>query len=93
VPLLRNPGCVAVYVTKEFNVFRPDPKSPGVLFSLGRPVEVLWFAEGRRATRAEVMQSIDSGYPTLEEMARAEGPAAMAALKVQREVALALVPN
>jgi hypothetical protein len=91
VGLKRNPGAVCCWVTKSYRPFRPP--GGGVLFSLGRPTEVLWFAEGRRATRKQVMASIESGYPTLEELARQEGPDAMAALKTQREVAMALVPD
>jgi hypothetical protein len=29
------------------------------------PVEIKWYAEGRAATRAEVMASIESGLPLL----------------------------
>lgn len=91
--LKRNPGTACVWITKEFSTFRPDPKSPGVLFSLGRPVDVMWFAHGRRATRDEVMESIDSGYPLLEDIARQEGAEAIVALKTQREAAMTLIPN
>ena len=89
--LKRNPGAVCVWVTKTFHPFKPP--GGGILFSIGRPVEVLWFAEGRKATREEVMASIDSGYPLLEEMARDEGVDAVTALKVQREMVMALVPD
>lgn len=92
VPLLRNPGAVCVWMTKTFQVFNPERGNPGVLFSLGRPTETIWFANGRRATREEVLDAIDSGYPTLEKIARDEGPEAVAALKTQREYAMALVP-
>lgn len=91
--LKRNPGAVCVWITKSFNTFRPDPGKPGILFSLGRPIDVMWFAHGRRATRKEVMDSIDSGYPLLEDIARQEGSEAIAALKTQREMAMALVPD
>ena len=91
VGLKRNPGAVCVWVTKTYRPFKPE--GGGILFSLGRPTEVLWWAEGRRATRKEVMASIDSGFPLLEEMARQEGHEAMAALATQREVAMALVPE
>jgi hypothetical protein len=93
IGLKRNPGAVCVWVTKKYKLFRPHQGEPGVLFSLGPPVEVMWFANGRRATRKEVMGSIESGYPTLQEMARQEGSEALAALATQREVAMALVPD
>jgi len=91
--LKRNPGAVCVWVTKSFKVFQAQAGNPGILFSLGNPEELLWFAEGRRAYRAEVMASIESGYPLLEEMARAEGAAALAALETKRKIALKLVPE
>ena len=89
IALKRNPGAVCVWVTKQFRIMR---EGGGVLFSIGMPHEVLWFAEGRRATRKEVMASIDSGYPTLLELAQLEGREALAALATKREVAMALVP-
>ena len=68
VGLMRNPGAVCVWIAKTYKPFRPP--GGGVLFSLGRPEDVMWFCEGKRATRSQVMAAIDSGYPTLEEMAR-----------------------
>ena len=91
IAILRNPGAVCVWITKSYRPFKPE--GGGLLFSLGRPTEVLWWAEGRRATRKEVLASIDSGYPLLQEVARQEGHEAMAALATQREVAMALVPE
>jgi len=91
--LKRNPGAVCVWVTKSFKIFNPVQGNPGVLFSLGRPVEALWFAEGQRATRKQVMTSIDSGFPALLDLAKQEGPEAVKALATQREVAMALVPD
>jgi hypothetical protein len=91
--LKRNPGAVAVWVTKSYHPFKPHMGNAGVLFSVGLPVEVLWFAEGQRATRKQVMATIESGYPKLMELAMLEGPDAMAALKIQREVAMQLVPS
>jgi hypothetical protein len=91
IGLKRNPGAVCVWTTKTYHPFKPP--GGGMLFSIGRPTEVLWFAEGRRATRKEVLASIDSGYPLLEQIAREEGPEAMKALATQREVAMALVPD
>jgi hypothetical protein len=90
--LKRNPGVACVWITKSFRPFKPHMGEQGVLFSLGQPVEVLWFAEGRKATRAEVLASIDSGFPSLQDIARLEGRDAVEALEAQRTVAMALVP-
>ena len=89
--LLRNPGAVCVWITNSYRPFRPP--GGGLLFSLGPPSDVLWFANGRRATRAEVMASIDSGYPLLQDIAQQDGPAGIAALATQRAMAMALVPS
>ena len=91
--LKRNPGAVCVWITKSFRPFSPVQGQPGVLFSLGTPVEVLWFAEGKRATRSQVMDSINSGFPALEKIAREQSAEAVAALKTQREMAMVLVPD
>jgi len=77
VMIRRNPGAVCIWVTKEFRVMR---EGDGVLFRLGDPEQVLWFAEGRKATRAEVLHSIETGLPLLMEVAEQEGPGAVAEL-------------
>jgi len=73
----RNPGAVAVWLTRGY---RPFKAPGGVLFTFDDPTEVLWFAEGRAATRDEVEASIYSGLPLLEADATAQGPKATAAL-------------
>jgi hypothetical protein len=74
-PILRNPGCAMVWITEGYAVF-PDGRG-GYLITIGDPVEVLWFAEGRRAARTEVERSVKEGLPILMEMATEEGPAAV----------------
>jgi hypothetical protein len=76
--ILRNPGVTALWVTKSYKLLRTNN---GVLFKIGPPEAVHWYAEGRDATRAEVMASISSGLPILEELAREDGPEAMAELQ------------
>jgi hypothetical protein len=43
---------------------------------LGEPERVDWYAHGRAATRAEVDESIATGLPALEDVAKIEGPEA-----------------
>lgn len=88
--LKRNPGVACVWVTTNF---RPFKATGGVLFSLGEPLEVLWFAEGKPATREQVLASIESGYPALLNMAIAEGADAITALERQRLRAMPLLPK
>lgn len=90
VGLKRNPGIALVWVTKRYTYFRPP--NGGVLFTVGDPIETLWFAEGRQATREEVLASIDSGLPLLHESAEAESVEAVAALDRMHRAALELVP-
>jgi hypothetical protein len=87
--LLRNPGVALVWVTRRYQLER-EPN--GVLFRLGDPEETLWFAERRVATRAEVMASIESGYPLLLEVATSESPAAVRELESMRDAAMRWLP-
>lgn len=60
----RNPGVALVWVTHQWTTF---PQGNGLLFELGEPSAVSWWAHGRPATRSEVVASITSGMPLLEE--------------------------
>jgi hypothetical protein len=72
--LSRNPGAVGVWVTRSFRTFRPHAGNDGVLFRIGDPEQVFWFANGRAATRDEVLHSIETGLPHLAELAERDGP-------------------
>lgn len=72
VMLRRNPGVALVWASSSWFPWRPP--TGGVLFNLGEPEQVAWFAEGRVATREEIERSIDSGLPALRE--RVDGPRA-----------------
>ncbi len=86
----RNPGATAVWCTRGY---RPFKVPGGVLFTFDDPTEVLWFASGRKATRAEVEESIFSGLPLLEEEADKEGPEAIAALRRMTNAAIRYLPE
>jgi hypothetical protein len=90
IGLKRNPGVALVWITKSYRLLHPP--TGGVLFTVGDPIETRWFAEGREATRDEVLASIDSGLPLLREPAEADGPDAVAALERMHRAALDLVP-
>lgn len=79
IGLKRNPMAAAVWITDDVRPFKVDS---GILFTFGDPREVLWFSEGRTATRAEVDHSIGTGLPLLMEEAVKEGPEAIAALNL-----------
>jgi hypothetical protein len=86
----RNPGVALVWITSGFKLI-PAGRD-GLLFEVGTPKEVRWYAEGRTATRAEVLASIWSGTPELARVAADEGPEAMAHLAKLTERAMVLVP-
>ena len=79
----RNPGVICLWTAKAPGA-TPFNSGNGILFQLYPPVSVSWWAEGRLATRAEVMASVDSGLPTLLAMAEEQGPGAVAALDRMR---------
>jgi hypothetical protein len=85
----RNPGVALVWVTSLTVV---TPVDNGLLFDIGTPSRVEWWCEGRRATTAEIMESIDSGLPLLWAEAEKDGPEAVDELKSMYERALRYVP-
>lgn len=87
VALLRNPGVALVWITDH-----PTYQVQSRLFDIGEPLRVRWFARSRPATREEIMESIDTGYPHLRKLADEQGPDAVAALDAQVAVAKELVP-
>ena len=90
VAIARQPGVTCLWITTKYQVVQlPN----GLIFKIGDPLEVHWFREGRQATRAEVLESIDSGYPILFDMATKEGEWAIADLENKRTQALRLLPN
>jgi hypothetical protein len=90
IPSARNPGVTLVWITKSFKVLQVNN---GVLFKLGEPVGTLWFSEGREASRQEILHSIETGLPSLAELAKQDGPAAVKELERQTREALSLVPR
>ncbi len=71
VGLTRNPGVTMLWITRGYDVIRV-PNGNGILIQMGEPESVEWYREGRLATRGEVVESIDSGLPALEALARQE---------------------
>jgi hypothetical protein len=86
----RNPGCMVMWMTTSYELVRDH--QGGVLCHVGDPVNLHWYAEGRAATRAEVMESIRTGLPILQEIAAKEGPIALKLLDKQYQAALKLLP-
>ena len=78
--LTRNPGCCCLWTTRSYKPFKAERGRPGVLFELGEPTGLEWYAEGREATKEEVMASVDSGLPIL----RAQSPEPEAIAELDR---------
>lgn len=87
VMIKRNPGVTALWVTDRYSRF--DDGRGRQLFEIGPPHAVGWWKEGRLATRAEVLDSITSGLPALEEVCR--GSLERTQLREAHELTLKLV--
>jgi hypothetical protein len=74
----RNPGCVCLWTFQDSGKDRTSRiqrilTPTGFLFQIPVPPSaVSWWAEGRKATRAEVEESVRTGLPILEEMVRSQ---------------------
>jgi hypothetical protein len=90
VAIMRNPGVTLLWTTKKPSVKR-DPRG-AMLFDIGDPEHVEWYAEGRPATRDEVMHSIETGLPELEKLAEMQGRGAKRQLESFVKRAMPLVP-
>jgi len=77
----RNPGVVCLWTGRWPGAERFGDGMGGMLFRIFPPLAVEWWAEGRKATRAEVMASVESGLPLLRDMAEKQGPLAIEALE------------
>lgn len=88
IMIRRNPGVTALWTSRTWKTF---PKGTQ-LVNVGEPESVTWWAEGREATRTEVLASIESGLPLLLAAAEAEGPEAVAELEQMRLNAMAFLP-
>jgi hypothetical protein len=85
----RNPGCCALWSTRSYTTFE---SGTGELIEVGEPTKVQWFAEGRQATREEIMESIRTGIGSLEDIARQEGKSAVMQLAEARQKVMKYLP-
>jgi hypothetical protein len=87
----RNPGVVAIWITRDIKAFRA--RNGGILYHVGEPSEVAFYAEGRKSSLLEIMDSINSGIPLLEKMAAQDGPDAVKELYRQIARAMKYFPH
>jgi len=88
-PINRNPGVALVWITKQMY---PFPCDGDYLVKMGEPDSISFWHKGRPATRAEILESIETGLPILREAAAKDGPIALAKLAEGTARALALLP-
>lgn len=86
-----NPGVACIWITRAYRPYRV-PGSNDWLITLGEPEEVLWYCEGREATRADVIACLEQRLPLLENVAREEGDEALTLFKEYVRRAMKLVP-
>jgi len=67
----RNPGVSLLWTSVNYRVWNAGN---GYLFNVGDPKAVEWWREGRKATRAEILESIESGISKLREACNQEAP-------------------
>jgi hypothetical protein len=93
VAITRNPGVSLIWKCTRYSIFNDGKGKP--LIEVGQLTQPpTWWAEGRPATRAEILASIESGLPLLEATITQEAnqDAARAELYRRRDQALALLP-
>ncbi len=86
----RNPGVTCLWNCRGYELV---PDNGSYLFRIANPAKVEWWTQGRRATKAEVVESINTGLPTLLEMARSEGVKAVDELNHAMQAALRYLPG
>lgn len=89
IMIKRNPGVCVLWTTRSYKAMRDGN---GVLFQIGDPEHVEWFAEGRKAKRDEVDESFRTGLPALEKLAEEDGPEAEQELAKALREAEAFLP-
>ena len=86
ISIRRNPGVIALWTTLSYRIIKPP--NGGVLFEIGDPEHVEFYCEGRRATREEILHSIETGLPFLRKEAAQDGPGALQELDRRLEAAM-----
>lgn len=87
-----NPGVCVAWATPTFKpTLHRDGKTR--LYELGEPTRVAWFCEGRPATRAEVLEALETVFADYRPKVQAAGPAAAQQFAAYQARVLALAPD
>jgi hypothetical protein len=87
----RQPGVVCLWRAKSCSLF--DDGQGGMLIKVGDPTRVLWYTQGRPASRVEVVAAMGVSFAALLELALLDGEEAVAELEQRRERAMAYLPE
>jgi len=89
--LQRNPGVTLLWTTKTYSIFNDGHGKP--LITFGEPESVEWIAEGRKATREEIMNSIATGMPALVALAQQQEGAMKHLMETKERFVSTYVPE
>lgn len=95
IMIRRNPGVTLIWVTPRCLPFQASHGQAGYLYRFdGDPTALHWFREGRPATRAEILESMETGLPALQEACHLDPKPdrSLKALDADYQRALELVP-
>lgn len=85
-----NPGISCLWFCGQFKIRQfPD----GILFSLPDPFRADWWSEGRKATRLDVIESLNTAYAAIEPVAAKESPEALLDAKKALKLAMKYIPD
>lgn len=90
IMIKRNPGVTAQWFVERKGYKPFDAGDRRVLFRMADPTHVVWWREGRSASRDEIMEAIETGLPKLEEVC--DGDTERALLARQMDVAMKYLP-
>jgi len=91
-PAGRNPGTMALWISRSYQPLQAYAGNHGVLFKVGPWEQVTWWREGRPATKAEAQDAIVEGHELLKQTAQQEGRDALDALERMTVDAMRTLP-
>jgi hypothetical protein len=83
--LMRNPGVSALWSTRDYQMSLHQG-----LIEFGEPSQVWWFAQGKLATRAQVIASLESGLPWVWARAKRQANYIKHCIEIEQQWAAAL---
>lgn len=87
-----NPSACCIWITHNYKPYRFPDSPRDWLIRIGDPIEVLWYCEGKPATRAQIMDSFERRLPELQKVAASESAEAEKMLAAQVAQTMTLLP-